>query len=157
MMDMDHPKDGRAFTRDKRILQCNTVKKIIGHEFGEKIDKYNFIVLGDFNDYIDSGLEKESGIPSLVQWDKIYNVIQELPEEEQWTHFYNKGKKGEQYKQLDYILLSKALKKKVKKVGTERRGLPLRADRVAEERFEGVDKDKIKASDHCPLYVDLEI
>jgi endonuclease/exonuclease/phosphatase family metal-dependent hydrolase len=153
MIDMNDKKNGRANTRDRRILQCKTVKKIIADEFGSKIAKEPFIICGDFNDYIDKGLSKESGIPDLVNWDKVYNISNEINEDDRWTHFYSKKK---EYKQLDYILVSKALEKKIVKVGIERRGLPLRANLV-QKHFPGVDQDKIKASDHCAFYCDIEI
>ena len=38
-----------------------------------------------------------------------------------------------------------------------RKGLPLRATRFSGKRIKGVGKNDPKASDHCPIYVDLSL
>jgi endonuclease/exonuclease/phosphatase family metal-dependent hydrolase len=146
---------GRDKTREKRLVQVQTVKKIIEERFGKSNPgKKSFVVLGDFNDYLETGDEGASSLPELVQWKHVENVVARLDPAEQWTHFYAKGN---EYRQLDYVLVSKSLKPKVTSVEIERRGMPLRATRFTGARFPGVGQDNPKASDHCPVVVELDI
>lgn len=110
--------------------------------------------MGDFNDYIEKWNESTSSLPGLVNWNQVKNVVDRLNIDERRTHFY-KSKK--EYKQLDYIPVSKTLKSKGKSVEIERRGIPKRADKYTGPRFVGVGKDNPKASDHCPVIVELNI
>ena len=99
----------REETRPKRERQAAGVRKIIEERFGANPGKEKFIVLGDMNDYPEEDAQGKSGIKALVEWDQVENVIDRIPDpEDRWTHFYAKRK---DYKQLDYILLSKALAK----------------------------------------------
>lgn len=146
---------GRDQTKEKRLNQVQAVRKLISERFGAKYPgRHAFIVLGDFNDYIEAGKEGESALPELVNWNQVENVVARLAPEEQWTHYYAGGN---EYRQLDYILVSKALKPKVQAVGIERRGMPKRAKRYTGERFKGVGDDNPKASDHCPVVVELDL
>jgi hypothetical protein len=43
-------------------------------------------VLGDFNDYMQTDGEGEPAIGPIVEWTQVENVVNRLPEEEQWTH-----------------------------------------------------------------------
>jgi exonuclease III len=58
---------------------------------------------------------------------------------------------------LDYVLLSNVLTSKVTKVEIERGGMPKRAKKYTGPRFRGVGQDSPKASDHCPVVVELNI
>jgi endonuclease/exonuclease/phosphatase family metal-dependent hydrolase len=145
---------GREKTRDRRMLQSKAVKKIVKKRFGNSAGKHPFIILGDLNDYMETDSEGKPGITPLVNWNQVENVIDRLPVDERWTHYY-KGKDA--YRQLDYILISNSLSAKLKKVEIERRGMPKRAKKYAGPRFPGIGKNKPKASDHCPVVVELEI
>ncbi len=155
MLDKSHPNEGRKYTKNKRIEQTEMVKKIVSDHFSLNVDKSAFAILGDFNDYIEKGKNADSGITALVNWNKLFNVIELLPESERWTHYYKKSKTPE-YRQLDYILVSKPLTEKIKFVGVERRGLPKKADTGSDKRFKNVGNNNPKASDHAPLYCDIE-
>ena len=145
----------REETRGKRERQATGVKQIIEDRFGPTPGDANFIVLGDFNDYLETDEQGESGIKALVEWDQVENVIARLDPDDQWTHYWAKGK---DYKQLDYILLSKSLAEANSgKPDIMRKGTPKRATRYAGERFEGVGDDKPKASDHCPVVMEIEV
>lgn len=143
---------GRGATMARRKQQSNAVKKILQNRFGQNPGAQRFVVLGDLNDYMpSSGLEPLLG----VSW--LENVVQTRVADpgERWTHHYSDKN---EYRQLDYILLSKALA-----VGNaaaaplvERRGLPKRATKAGTDRFAGVGVDRPKASDHCPVAIDLE-
>ena len=161
MMDRQDPCQGRKSTRARREKQAATVKKIVTQRFGEQAGQHPFIVLGDLNDYLETDAQGKTGIASLVQWEQVVNVVERLPKDEQWTQFF-KGNKTCQlppaYRQLDYLLLSKSLANaNAKAPHVERRGMPKRADRYKGPRFPGVGQDRPKASDHCPVVMDLTV
>ena len=158
MIDMDDPENGRRNTRDRRAAQARTVKQIVTARFGNNAGVHPFIVLGDFNDYMESDDQGEPGIGELVQWDQVVNVVDRLPEDERWTHYFKgRGALKPAYHQLDYLLLSKSLaERNSHPPHIERRGLPKRADRYSGERFSGVGLNSPKASDHCPVVMELQ-
>ena len=69
--------------------------------------------------------------------------------------------KLETYNQLDYLMLSRHLSTLPANTSTQpfvlRKGLPLRATRYKGARFDKVGQDRPKASDHCPVYMDVEL
>jgi endonuclease/exonuclease/phosphatase family metal-dependent hydrolase len=145
---------GRDETMERRKVQAETVVGIIRERLGANPAKEKFIVLGDFNDYMPS-----PGLEPLVGKDWLENVVQtRLEPDERWTHYYAKGN---EYRQLDYILLSKALAlapgNKKAKPEIERRGLGKRATRAGKKRFPGVGANKPKSSDHCPVVIELNV
>lgn len=140
---------GRAQTRGRRQRQCARVKRIVIDRFGAQAGDRPFIVLGDFNDYLETDAQGETGIAELVQWDQVVNVVERLPADERWTHYWDDG---DDYRQLDYLLISRSLADA--NAGAPeimRKGQPLRATRYTGERFPGVGQDRPKASDHCPV------
>lgn len=145
---------GRNETMARRRVQATAVRELLESRFGPDPGSHKFVVLGDLNDYMpSSGLEPLVGVPWLV------NVVQKrIPNDaDKWTHYYNRG---DEYRQLDYILLSKALADaNPGAVPTiERRGLPRRATRVPpQNRFPGVGPNNPKASDHCPVAIDIDV
>jgi predicted extracellular nuclease len=150
---------GRAQTRARRVLQARTVKQIVTDRLGANPGDQPFIVLGDMNDYLETDDDgTTTGIDELVRWDQVVNVVERRDEDERWTHFF-KGRSGEEpaYRQLDYLLLSTSLA--AANPGAPdimRKGMPLRAVKYTGERFEWVGEDRPKASDHCPVSIDLE-
>ena len=160
MMDKSSPCEGRKVTRKKRIAQSIRVKEIVSEEISN--GNRGFVILGDFNDYLQKDEQGAPGIAELVNWNEVENVVNRLPENERWTHYF-KGRSRcdipEVYKQLDYILVSKSLVKKNenKKPKIIRKGLPLRAAKYEGERFEGVGQTSPKSSDHCPVIMELEV
>ncbi|HVQ59385.1 MAG TPA: endonuclease/exonuclease/phosphatase family protein [Solirubrobacterales bacterium] len=145
----------REETRPKRERQAAGVRKIVEDRFGPNPGDENFVVVGDLNDYLETDEQGESGIKDLVEWDQVENVVARLPAEEQWTHFFSKRK---DYKQLDYMLLSKSLAEaNPGKPEIMRKGCPKRAVKYPGERFDGVGEDDPKASDHCPVVMEIEL
>lgn len=146
---------GRAATRSRRMRQAAAVQRIVTARFGANPGAHPFIIMGDLNDYLESDDQGDSGITELVEWDQVDNVINRLPEDERWTHFWAKGNK---YRQLDYLLLSRSLAEtNAAMPEILRKGLPLRATRYTDERFPGVGQDRPKASDHCPVTMTLDV
>ncbi len=142
---------GRDKTHNRRLVQVNKVIEYIERDWKKKKYEGNFIVLGDFNDY----LEGKSAVTALVHHKGLENVLERLPKDEQWTHYYSKG----DYTQLDYLLLSKSLAKLNKDIlpCLMREGLPLRATKYTGKRFPGIGEDNPKSSDHCGLFMDIEL
>jgi len=140
---------GRAKTHDRRKQQADEVAKLLKGHWGDEM-RANFAVVGDFNDYLGQG----TALSGLVRA-PLVNIMDRVSDEERWTHYYARE---EEYRQLDYILLPKALDDAQGHPvpAAERRGMPFRAERVTEDRFDFVGEDAPKASDHCPLYVELD-
>jgi endonuclease/exonuclease/phosphatase family metal-dependent hydrolase len=146
---------GRGATRERRSRQAASVMEIVSNRLGDAPGDKPFIVLGDFNDYLETDDQGTSGITELVEWDQVENAVARRPTEDQWTHYYAKR---DDYKQLDYLLLSQS----VAEANPEppeivRKGTPLRATRYEGERFPGVGEDNPKASDHCPVVMSLKL
>lgn len=175
--------DGRQVTLPVRRAEARAVRFLIEQRFGEGWREANWIVLGDLNGYrhglgplaapVDEGL---SGIEPLLE-DFAVDPAETLPDHERWTHFRRYWSEAQQrlidsHMPLDHILLSPALAaaNPAPAMGMIRRGLPYRVpldprdpDRsmgrlaTAGDRYPRVGWDRPKASDHCPLTVDLTI
>lgn len=158
MMDRDDPDNGRRNTRDKRIVQSQVVRQIVTARFGGNAGIHPFVILGDFNDYMETDDQGEPGISDLVEWDQVANVVDRLPEDERWTHYFKgRGALPPAYRQLDYLLLPRSLAEQNPHAPhIERRGMPKRATRYSGERFSGVGQNSPKASDHCPVVMELQ-
>lgn len=143
--------EGRAETKSKRVEQAKKVGKLITERWGGADFQGNFIVVGDFNDYP----EGDTSLRTLLSHPGLVNVIDRLPAEVRWTHFYAGGN---EYRQLDYLLLSKSLDAlSPSPPEIMRKGLPFRAERYTGERFPNVGEDNPKASDHAPMVMDINL
>jgi endonuclease/exonuclease/phosphatase family metal-dependent hydrolase len=142
---------GRAATRPRRQEQAERVAEIVDARWKKSAYKGNFVVLGDLNDYP----QGKTGLAALLDHKGLNNVLTRLPEAERWTHYYTGGN---DYRQLDYLLLSNGLAKaNPGKPAVMRRGLPWRAQNVTDERLDGVGENDPKASDHAPLFMDITL
>jgi endonuclease/exonuclease/phosphatase family metal-dependent hydrolase len=146
----------REETRPKRELQAAEARKIIEGRFGPNPGSAKFIVLGDLNDYPEEDDQGKSGLTKLVEWDQVENVIDRITDpEDRWTHYWAKGN---DYKQLDYLLLSKSLAEASDGLPEiMRKGAPKRATRYPGPHFDGVGHDRPKASDHCPMVMEIAV
>lgn len=142
---------GRDETRARRAEQADRVAAIIDETWKDEDYEGNFVVLGDFNDYPDA----QTSLANLVSHPGLENVVARLPEDERWTHFWAGGN---EYRQLDYLLLSKSLAAaNAAGPGIMRKGLPYRAERYQGPRFDNVGESSPKASDHALLYMDVDL
>ncbi len=156
---------GRAKTKRRRLEQCERIIDILKARFGSNYKSEYFIIMGDLNDYIESGKEKESGLRPLLTNNAIVNVVNRLSAGEQWTHYYKRAKWEKAYRQLDYILLSKKLadSNPTAMPSIIRGGMPLRVNKKGEpakvkksEFFKDIGGN-LKASDHCPVVITLMV
>lgn len=161
MFDKKDPCHGRRRTRERREGQARAVKDIVIQRFGEKAGEHPFVVLGDLNDYLEDDDQGKTGIEELVRWEQVENIVERRPEDDRWTHFFKGNRRcgiPQAYRQLDYILLSRALADTNRGLPLiERRGSPKRAEKYRGPRFPGVGWDAPKASDHCPVVMDLTV
>ena len=162
MLDKKDKKNGRRNTRERRLLQARTVKKIVTDRFGPSAGKKPFVVLGDLNDYLGAGQGTTDGISNLVTWPEVENVLGRLPAPDRWTHFYETKKtpdsNPESYKQLDYLLVSRSLANATAAAPTVvRDGLCRNAALYAGSHFSGVGDSRPAASDHCPVAITLTL
>lgn len=142
----------------RRKKQAKRVTEIISETFGKNVGTSRFVVLGDFND-----VPTDPSLKPLLAYSELENVVNWLPASQRWTHVYEKNGSVESVSQLDYILLSKPLAQRVKGLPKiERRGLARykKLDAYYPDtapRFPSVDKPGTEASDHCAVFVDLEL
>jgi endonuclease/exonuclease/phosphatase family metal-dependent hydrolase len=142
---------GRDSTHARRKEQADKVAELVTQRWEAGGYEGNYAVLGDFNDY----LEGNSAIAALVGHEGLVDVGERIDAAERWTHYWGGGN---EYRQLDFLLLSPQLADhNANAPGIMRKGLPHRAERYTGERFDFVGEENPKASDHCPLYMDIEL
>ena len=174
---------GRDGTLALRQAEAKAVRRLIENRFGKGWRDANWIVAGDLNDFrarILPGGGIEAATPSsfdALLGDFAVDPAEALPAAERWTSFYRRAAADgaevrEEHVQLDYILVSPAIAKAdpAPKVEIVRRGLPYRVpldpaapDRsiaflaTRADRYPRVGWDRPKASDHCPVVVEIEL
>jgi endonuclease/exonuclease/phosphatase family metal-dependent hydrolase len=160
---------GRRETHALRQRQAQTVRDVVSERFAPglvgadadaQVANAHFAVLGDFNDYLGEDAQGPSAIEALVHWPAVFNVTERLAPADRWTHYW-KGAPHlnlpPTYQQLDFLLLSKRLAERNPQPPViDRAGQPGRATDYAGVRLEGIGYDRPKASDHCPLAIDLD-
>lgn len=167
----------RAKANQSRLRQAQEVKDIVQRRFpGDTFNQKLFMVVGDFNDQPES-----PWVRPLVKQAGLYNVIEELAEEERWTYWWKWKNRASQ---IDYLLLSPALVQSVTshniKPRIERMGIGIqgfydsgnikpRTTRLFKtdddpepmrinfefERFSSVLDTLQHASDHCPVFLEV--
>lgn len=166
---------GKERTRGLRQLEALGVRQIIERKFDDPAQAM-WMVAGDLNDYrqfvevspgqVRGGAPTEterrpeggesSGLDPLLDDGFSVNLVERRDRFDQWTHYYA----PERIKsQLDYLLASPALASSFSDAPEIiRGGQPFRVpntDHIA--RFPRIGWDRPKASDHCPVVVELEI
>jgi endonuclease/exonuclease/phosphatase family metal-dependent hydrolase len=147
-----------------REAQSKKVADLVRERFsGDRFNTEDFVVLGDFNDTPDSPYLKEL-VKDLGMRDIISSSF--TRKEDKWTYYWA-GKNA--VTQIDYILLSPNLARNSTKLPyIERRGIS-NARKTSHldtndgpkvpfdfKRFPQVS-NKIEASDHCPVFVELMV
>lgn len=141
--------EGREESMPRRVIQAKEVVRILKEKYGSDPSRFDWIVLGDLNDY-----EPSAAIDVLEKTGWMENVLMRLPEEDRWTHCYRK-----ECRQIDYIFFSSSLAKRnaTAKPVIVRKGLSLNVKNYTGPRFKGVGNDRPHASDHCPVGIKVNV
>lgn len=167
---------GRDKTIGRRQLEALAVRQIIERRFPNPAEA-NWIVLGDLNDYVrqikvssekqPDGSYREtlkdykatdpgfrSGLDPLLDHGFAVSLVDALPVEERWSHYYAWDRTKTQ---LDHMLASPKVAAAVSGLPRfVRAGQPIRVPNTASvPRYPRVGWDRPKASDHCPLVVEI--
>lgn len=170
--------DGRTASMPIRIAEAKAVRKIIEERFGaEQAADKRWMICGDFNDYCERVLisgdaydgfnfepvkEETSCLNILTEGGFCGNPVERRPELDRWTLYHTRGPSERHLCQLDYILLSRGLARRNGSAIPEiiRAGQPYRTPfppGQEVERFPRIGWDRPKASDHCPVVIELDI
>jgi endonuclease/exonuclease/phosphatase family metal-dependent hydrolase len=155
----------RSRTRVLRQAEALGVRRLIEARFGPRVADANWLVCGDMNDYAEidgapeldaTGRQVPHGLGPLLDGGFAVNLVARRPPLDRWTTYYAPL---DLYTQLDFILASPALARANPDAVPEviRGGQPYRARRHEGPRFPRVGWDRPKASDHCPVVVELEV
>ncbi len=168
--------DGRTATLPLRIAEARAVRSIIESRFGkEGAGHANFVICGDMNDYqekmviagdkrsgysFEHHMEAQSALDVFSSDGFAFNAMLRRPARDRWTLYHSRGPDERHLCQLDYIWLSQALSNANPDGVPEiiRNGQPYRTifpEGQDVERFPRTGWDRPKASDHCPVVMEL--
>ena len=135
----------------KRKRQAAEVSRILQERYNLKKDLV--LVVGDLNDEPDS-----DPISPLMSTPNLLNVLDVagIPESERWTYFYGTKKS---FNSIDYMFMSKPMKKFFQGAGLERRGMYNLAKLTdgKQKPFKGIDNWRLAASDHAAVWADFDL
>ncbi len=151
-------KGGRAETRAVRRAEAEAVKAIIARRF-ETPDSAEWIILGDFNDFIEQeGVRvHDHGLAPFLDDGFSFDLAELVIADPsaRWSHHYAID---DTYNALDHMFLSPPLaaQNKTAKARYIRAGTPYRSTRHRGFRFPGIGWAIPKASDHCPFHAVIQ-
>jgi exonuclease III len=170
--------DGRRYTMPVRRAEAKAVRGIIENRFGAgNTDGKRFVICGDMNDYQErvdvigrrrTGYsfkhedESESALDEFSRDGFAENVVRRRDPLDRWTLYHARGPEEQWLCQLDYIWLSPALARTNAGRLPEiiRNGQPFRTvfpPGQEVERYPRTGWDRPKASDHCPVVMELDL
>jgi endonuclease/exonuclease/phosphatase family metal-dependent hydrolase len=138
----------------KRQRQATRVAEILGQY---DLTKDWVMVAGDFNDNPAS-----AALQPLLSVQNLHDVLElQFPGDamQRWTYHFN------QFEQIDFILVSKALKGKFRKAGVERRGM-FELEKLTtasgglveiEKEYDSVTRSSDAASDHGAVWAEFDL
>ncbi len=135
----------------KRKAQAAEVSRILQTRYN--LAKDYVVVAGDLND--EPGSDPLSPLLATPGLTSVLDVLNH-PADDRWTYYYATDKA---YNIIDYLLVSDALKPKVKAGGLERRGMFDLAKLTGgkQESFKGLNHWKLAGSDHALLWFDADL
>lgn len=168
---------GREWTMPIRRAEARAVRKIIEDRFHGKTDNKRFAICGDFNDYYEKLVitgdrrngfdftpvsEAGSSLDEFLSDGFTIDPMARRPVDDRWTLYHTRGPEERHLCQLDYMLLSPALAAASPHAVPDivRGGQPYRTimpEGQEVKRYPRVGWDRPKASDHCPVAIDLSI
>ncbi|MGL4635529.1 MAG: endonuclease/exonuclease/phosphatase family protein [Beijerinckiaceae bacterium] len=158
----------RELTYPMRRAEVLAVKQIINTRFADKAATANWAICGDLNDFTE--VDGSPLMPDLVSGQSAKSALSELLDgarpfgfdvnqwiadaEDRWTSYFGRD---DVYSQLDHIIVSPGVAERnpAMKTTVVRTGQPYRAERYKGPRYPRVGWDRPKASDHCPIVVEL--
>ena len=161
-----------------RHAEAAAVRRIIENQFGaEGARRANFVICGDMNDFMEqvtvtgdrrNGYQFQpqvlpgSALEVLKAGGFAENVVERREPLDRWTHYHARGPEDRHLCQLDYIWLSPALAARNAGHLPEiiRNGQPHRTvfpPGQDVERYPRIGWDRPKASDHCPVVMEIEL
>ena len=157
--------EGRDMTRPKRVQQAERVLEILAEDWGAKLAERSVVVVGDLNDYLETPGDPKSAITGLVEHPDLVNAVDWIKSPgERYTHrFLDAKKRKAERRQLDYILVTKALAAAVTSadrpnaITINRKGMSWWNGFYHGERLSGVGFDKPVASDHALVRIKLNL
>jgi len=169
--------DSRLWTMPIRQVEAAAVRQIIETRFKGKTDNKNWAICGDLNDYrlrikvtgeqhtglgFKTHMEDVSGYDVLLKGGFAQDISTRLEEMERWTLYHSRGLEERHLCQLDYILTSPRLADRNPKAVPKiiRAGQPFRTpfpEGQEVERFPRTGWDRPKASDHCPVVLEISV
>ncbi|HMP01638.1 MAG TPA: endonuclease/exonuclease/phosphatase family protein [Gemmatales bacterium] len=139
--------------RDKRLAQSQRLVEILTTRYNLAQDFV--VVMGDLNDVPDS--QPLAPLKALGGLHDVFDVAG-TPADDRWTYYYGRAPVAQRRTQIDYILVSEALRSKVSNVQVHRRGMSAVAEGKIPglEPFPGMNSWKNAASDHAAVTADLD-
>jgi endonuclease/exonuclease/phosphatase family metal-dependent hydrolase len=109
------------------------------------------VVLGDLNDTPDS-----APLRPLLATPDLHDVLDlaGIAAEDRWTYYYGRARKAERHTQIDYLLVSQALKRRFEGAEILRRGMTAVVTGDAQggiEPYDGMTSWRHAASDHAAI------
>jgi endonuclease/exonuclease/phosphatase family metal-dependent hydrolase len=139
--------------QQKRTAQSQRLAEILHERYDLRKDMV--VVLGDLNDTPSSApLAPLLGLGALKD---VFDIAG-TPKDQRWTYYYHRAKKAERKTQIDYVLVSEALAKRVSDVSVHREGMSAVAQGhvTGVTALAGVTDWSNAASDHAAIAVDFD-
>ena len=151
--------DPACETRPVRLAETMAIRHIIERRFGAGAASANWMICGDLNDFheIDGEPTPDHALGPLLDDGFAINPMQRRTANDRWTHYHPAT---DSHVQLDYLLLSPALAASNPLAVPEivRKGQAYRVPRlISRERYPRIGWDRPKASDHCPVVIELHV
>jgi endonuclease/exonuclease/phosphatase family metal-dependent hydrolase len=160
----------RDLTYAMRKAEVAAIMQIVKGRFGNDVGTAHWAICGDMNDYTE--IDGSPTMPDLVSGQSAKSALSELVDgpvpfgldvnqritdpTDRWTSYFGRD---DVYCQLDHIILSPGLAATNPQAKPEiiRAGQPHRAERYTGPRYPRVGWDRPKASDHCPVVMELTL